>query len=188
MLFSIINNIMFWLFSNSNSYEFYQIFSNSNLIDIEDNHIYKLTNLIDFDITKYKSINITYLIKIIDQKITYLNVLNNNIITFSFVMNFIDEKSIGYNEKSIGYNEKSIGSNEKLLETTTDITSKLIIHCEYKVINENKMPNLTQNLYDNYYKLNFEIFTINNDLLFIKETNLSTNIIKNYWISKNPNI
>ena len=157
---------MFWLYKkNLTMYNFYQIFTNGKTEMIDNNQIYVLTNKINFNIEnhdKYPSKKITYNIQLLDQLISYTDIETLETITFSTIVNLIGPSENHFNCP--------------------------IISSNYTLVNNNRMPNLKTALYDFTYQIKFMILQIDDNLLFIKEKNMSTGIIKYYWISENIDI
>lgn len=156
---------MFWIYDenilNNKNIIFYQILNN-NTFEINDNYIYQF-NLIDINLTNYEHKKINYQIKIIGD--------------------FISFKDINLN-KYIFFNK-----NETFIKPEENKLSKPIFYWSYKLISKHEMPDLLSNLYDYFYEnLEFDVYKINNDLLFIKEINKINNCCKNYWIANSLDI
>lgn len=160
---------MFWINNGDNinnfQVEFYQIFINNKLVyDKDDNKIYSFIDENNTDennkliLDKYKFTKLVYDIKIIDQLISFIDKDNKSYV-FSIKTNFIKSQDNQFNIP--------------------------IFHFSYKQVNSTKFPNLIDSQYSNSVKLEFIIYTINNDVQFIIETNLKTNIEKKYFITKN---
>jgi len=148
---------MLWLFNENllnNNFKFYQIFNNSPVFNESDNIIYKLDDNINTDLSKINPTKFNFQIKIMSNIINYLNLDNNMIFTFTKNENFINN------------------------------SSNAAIEFNYKLINNNKLPSLSTHSYDFYYDhVEFNIFKINDNLLFVKQINKSNNSYSNYWIS-----
>ena len=150
----------------SNNIEFYQIFNKFNQIDIDDTNIYNLNNndivynylLLD----KYKILENNYQIKIKDNLILYTNLDDNKSLLFNIKMNFINEND-NYYKLPLFYNK-------------------------YKLMDVHYMPFLSNNMYDQYYsKINFKVYKIANNVLYIIENNTDNNLIRGYIITININ-
>lgn len=162
---------MWWLLNNTNandkiktntSINFYQIFVNSKIIYNQDNNtIYSFKSgdgelNLNIQLDQIECYNIDYTIKIIDQLISYTNINTGETNVFSFKMNFIKPNINKY---------------------------KLpIFNFTYKNTNNNRMPNIIESEYDVYTNVNFKIYNIDNNIQFIIEKNLKSNVIKKYWI------
>lgn len=148
---------MLWLFNEkllNNNFKFYQIINNSPVFNESSNIIYKLDNHIDVDLSKIIPTKFNFQIKIMSNIINYLNLDNNMIFTFTKNENFINN------------------------------SSNVAIEFNYKLINNHKLPSLSNHSYDFYYDhIEFNIFKINDNLLFVKQINKSNNSYSNYWIS-----
>ena len=159
---------MFWVFDNiiSNNYNFLQIFDN-NLIVIDDNEIFDLTQdpakIINLDFIKnIKPIIINYKIKVMGEYISYTNLLTNITLTFC--------------------------KQEKFIEPNNNNFNKLIFDFNYNLVDNHCLPELLTKLYDNYIdNLQFEIYKLNDERLFIKEKNMANDSLRNYFITKNNN-
>jgi hypothetical protein len=148
---------MFWLYNNLHFYEFFQIFDVNKVINIDDNKIYNLSKIINFDIDDLSFLEIVYDIHIFDELISYKNINNDETITFSF--------------KHESFNKNN----------------NLIFNWKYKKVNNHKMPLTLSDLYDQNYLLKFQIYKLSNDIIFIKETNIKNLEFKNYWLTTNFN-
>lgn len=146
---------MFWLYEIDNNYNFYQIFTNYSSERIDDHNVYKFNNINTFNYSKYEYKKIIYDINILDNLIRYIDD-NQNIKIFLTNINFLRLKN----------------------------NDKQIFECNYKLVNNKRMPNLISNLYDNQYKIEFNIYKINNEILYVKEINLITKSERYYWLSK----
>lgn len=159
---------MLWLYNNnSTSFGFYQIFSNTNIIyNYDSNIIYSLSNEInnneinnnelDF-LLNIKPDNWIFDIKIIDQIISFTNSITKSTHTFSFKNEFIEP------------------SNNKYMLPIFNFT--------YKNVNNHRMPNLIENNYSVSKQLNFDIYKINSNILYVIETDNLLKNTKKYWIS-----
>lgn len=154
---------MLWLYNNDLKFcNFYQIFSNSNIVyNSGSNQIYSLLNDTENNnnnlLLNIKPDKWIFEIKIIDQIISYHNIKTKITNTFSFKNEFIDPSN-----------------NEYKLP---------IFNFSYKNVNNNRMPNLIETNYSVSKKLDFDIYKINSNLLYIIETDYETKIIRKYWIS-----
>jgi len=101
-------------------------------------------------------------IKILDQLISYTNNKTNETNVFSFKMNFIEPNK-----------------TNNLLPT---------FHCIYKSVNKNRMPLLINSNYNFTYNLDFEIYKIKNEIIYIIESNPITNIRKKYLLVTDLNV
>lgn len=152
---------MFWLYNDFDEYVFYQLFYNFDKTDIDDNIIYKLDINTELNVKDLKYIEIDYEIKIKDHFIMYRNINNNEEIAFEINIKF-------YNENDNIY----------------DIP---IIYNKYKKILNTQFPYLTYNMYDKFYpKLNFKIYQITDELLYIIEHNENSSTRK-YILNMNEN-
>ena len=160
---------MSWLLDKidkSNNIEFYQIFNKYNKINIDDNYVYDLYNSnTDYDyslLDEYKILENNYQVKIKDNLILYTNLDNNENLLFNIKINFINENNNHY---------------------------KLpLFYTKYKLIDVHHMPFLSNNMYDEYYsKINFKVYKIINDVLYIIENNTDNNLIRGYIIINNIN-
>lgn len=152
---------MFWLYNNNNEYNFYQLFYNYDKTDIDDNIIYKLDVNTELNIDDLKYIEINYEIKIKDNFIMYRNIDNDDKITFEMNIKF-------YNENDNIYNIP-------------------IIYNKYKKILDTNFPYLTYDMYDKFYsKLNFKIYQITDELLYVIEYNENSSTRK-YILNINDN-
>ena len=153
--------------------EFYQVFVDSDKVytDEEDNAIYSLnsTNLTDLtntkfniDLSKYKSTNTNYKIKIIDHIISYNMENQKTNYVFTVKTNFIDPQD----------NQYSV---------------PIFLHA-YKSIGAKRLPNLIETEYTNTYELNFQVYEVDNQVQFIIETNLLSNKKRKYFITHDLNL
>lgn len=154
---------MFWLFDKNilknDTIKFYQIFINDS-VDINGNIIYKLDGSIQLNLTNYSFIKINYEIKIIGEIISYKDIDTNVLITFNKKEVFIKPEMNEFN--------------------------KAIFDWTYKNIQSSKLPELLSSKYDYYYpRIELLIYKINTNLLFIQESNKSSNCTRNYWIAAN---
>ena len=162
---------MFWLYDKDirESYNFIQIFElNEILIDSDtiytlDSNIFPTISGNNYsNIIKEKNITplvINYCIKIIGNSISYTDLSNNK--TISFI------------------------KEEKFIKPSDNKFTKPIFDINYKLIQQNKMPELLSKSYDFYYpNIKFELFQIGLNLVLIKEYNQNNNSIKNYIIAK----
>jgi hypothetical protein len=152
---------MFWfLNSNENDIEFYQIFTNYNkyscnstCYELDTNSNYKI------DLSKYekkKSINCDIFLK--GSIIQYVNNDNQNIFTFLFQEEFIKE-----NENEINFP---------------------MLYYKYKLTDKYKLPSLSKNNYDFYYeKMQFNIFQVSKETLIIEQ--IFNNKTKIVFVTKN---
>jgi len=155
---------MFWLFENNcTKLNFIQIFDNFKKYEDNQtncvNFVYDFTEKeINIDIPTEKPISICYTIKIKDNYIQYIN--KNTIITFKIESKFITENNEN-NFLKVPY-----------------------FQWKYIKVNNEKLPNISIDNYDFYYpNINFQIWKINNNKLFILEIN--NNITKKYILEKN---
>lgn len=147
---------MFWLKYINPTYNFYQIFNNDVVNNIDGNVMYNVNSSHIIDLSLLPVLKIKYEIKILDNIIQYS--CSQHVITFT--------------------------KHEEFIEPNNNQLQKPVLHYIYNVISNNKLPELITDFYDFYYsEIEFEIYTINDDLLFIKEHNIKSN--KTYWISKN---
>ena len=166
-----INNInyttMFWFFdiNKKDNYYFSQIFNNNSTI-IDENIIYKLTDIISDENKLIKDITpniINFKIILIGQLISWTNLKTQEVITFLINEEFIQPKNNKFNKPIFNY--------------------------KYQIVDNYRLPQLSSTSYDfNYENIEFEIYNINNNLLFINEHNKSNNSKRNYWITKNYSI
>ncbi len=175
---------MFWLLDEINNtkiqdtYIFTQIFK-PEYTSVDDNTIYKIG--LDLD----KIDGMTLLpdnFKIQDKKI-------EDYISF----NSIEPIQIDYQIKIIGnlisyYNSGSekiytFIKKEKVMEQNK---KKLVLNIEYKLVDNHKIPDLTSNSYDSYFdKIKFNIYKINDKILYIKEINKQQNSFRCYLLTQN---
>ena len=156
---------MLWLYNKDNLFDFYQIFIDNELVFNNNDKIYSFEpNLsinnknFKYDLNEYKFEDVTFEIKIIDNIISYTNLLNDKINVFTYKMIFIEPLKNIYNLPIFNYS--------------------------YKKVNKNRMPNLIESKYYLFLQLNLKIYRINDDIQFIIETNSKTNIQKKYFIVK----
>ncbi len=63
---------------------------------------------------------------------------------------------------------------------------KLVLNIEYKLVDNHKIPDLTSNSYDSYFdKIKFNIYKINDKILYIKEINKQQNSFRCYLLTQN---
>lgn len=169
---------MFWLLNDNQvdiiEFDFGQIFPYyTKYMDCSasksTNLLYKFNNIsinaetnktlqIENELEKYKNYVLDLEIKMKGNYISYLNKSTNQLYTFSKLEDFIDESN-----------------NELKLPLFTYV---------YNKISDNKIPNILSKYYDFYYPhINFNIYKINDDTLFVIEK--SNNNIKKYIINKN---
>jgi hypothetical protein len=173
---------MFWFIDDVpidlDNIDFGQIFPYYNKYeDISEskinNSVYQFANMnknpttnnsliLETELDKYKKYELDFEIKIKGNYISYLNLSTRKLFTFKKSEEFINE----------------IDNELKL---------PLFLH-DYTIISDNKMPNLHVKDYDFYFqKINFIIYKINDDTLFVIENN-NTNNIKKYIINKNVDV
>lgn len=163
---------MFWLFDNSNKYNFLQIFpyyekfkdSGAGCINLlynftTDNTTH-ITNNIDYplpDLNLLESLKISYTIKIKDSYIQYSN--DSSTITFKIENEFVKE--------------------------TDELNIIKIPYFKWKYVrtDNHKLPNVTAKNYDFYYQnVSFTLYKINENKLFVIEK--INNITKKYILEK----
>ncbi len=163
---------MFWLFDNDNNinkkYEFYQIFTDYELIYNKNDYIYSFDainttntlNLPNLSDCEFKDVILD--VKIIDNLISYDISNTKHKYVFSFKMNFI--------------------------KNDNNILGLPIFYYSYKSTTTKSMPNLIK--YDLITTLNFKIYKLdkNNQLQFVIETDPLTKIIKKYFITTDLNL
>lgn len=170
---------MLWLYNKYNSSEiinFYQIFVSSELVynDNENNTIYSLEssknkNVCDVKINYSEHDDIVCDVKIIDNIISYDLKYTNNI-----------EK----NEKYV-----FMFKSQNINEFDYNKENNLSFFHNYKVINTKRLPNLIESEYNFCSTLNFQIYNLEkNKVQFIIETNPTTNSVKKYFITTEPNL
>ena len=155
---------MFWLFNNNNDNEFsfYQVFLDYNIVYNENNNIIfslesSKTNGIN-NLNNYKCTEINMEVKQLDNLILYIN------------------KSTEKNETYI------FETKMKFSKPSENKYNAPIFNLSYKKANKHKMPNLIDSYYSFNKTLLFKIFQLNNNVLFVIETDPVTNIQKKYWI------
>lgn len=158
---------MFWFLdiNKKDTYNFSQIFDN-NSTSIDENIIYKLTDIISSEnklLKDIKPIIINFKIILIGQLISWTNLKTQEVITFLM--------------------------NEEFIQPENNKFNKPIFNYTYKIVDNHRIPQLLSTTYDfNYEDIEFKIYNINNNLLFINEHNKSNNSKRNYWITKNYSI
>jgi len=158
---------MLWLYNNLTSFDFYQIFENSNVVFNENsNIIYSFDNKVNesdknpkFNLSDYPCDNLHMYVKGIEQIISFLDIKTNKEKVFSYKNNFIES------------------SENKL--------SLPIFNFTYKLVDSHRMPNLIESNYAFSYELKLSIYKINQETQYIIENNLTTGITKKYWITTN---
>jgi hypothetical protein len=148
---------MLWIFNKKllevdNDLIFYQIFNTNNIFNDDNNKIFNLEN--------------------------------NNLI----FKDFKDYKNIkiNYEIKIMGniISYKKLDDNEILTFTKQEshnISDNLILTHEYKLIDNNRLPELSS--YDYHYlNIEFDIYYRDYTKLFIIQNNKSNNSTTNYWI------
>jgi hypothetical protein len=170
---------MLWLYNKYNLGEiinFYQIFVSTELVydDDENNTIYSLEssknkNVCDLEINCLEHDDIVCDVKMIDNIISYDLKCTNNI-----------EKN-----KNHVFMFKSQNINEFNFNKANNLS---FVH-NYKTINTKRLPNLIESEYNFYSTLNFQIYNLEkNKVQFIIETNPTTNSVKKYFITTEPNL
>ena len=158
---------MFWLFDKQTKYTFIQLFPYYNKYKDSEagcvNWLYNFSNDTNDDIPELQKIiptEISYTICVKDNYIQYIT--SKETITFQTEHEFIKENDELNNLKLPYFKWK------------------------YTEVINNKMPNISIKNYDFYYsKVNFKIYKINNNKLFIIEHNNEDT--KKYILEKNSN-
>jgi hypothetical protein len=146
---------MLWIFNKkvlNDTIIFHQIFNNKkNYNDDNGNIIFDLNSSKLESMNSYNSIKLNYEIKIMGNIISYKNLDNNEILTFTKKENYINRDN------------------------------NLILTHEYKLIDNQKLPELTS--YDYHYShLELNIYYKDYDKFFIIQNDKSNNSSINYWI------
>ncbi len=148
---------MFWLFDEQkkDSYEFYQIFNKITKTPIDNNEIFVLDSVYNPDLIKnINPIKCNFNIRISGQLISYTDLDTKKIITFSKKEEKSDKKSLTY------------------------------FRHIYKSVDNHRLPQLKKDFYDYYYEhIEFNIYVINNNCMFIHEINKSNGNERNYCVS-----
>ena len=160
---------MLWLYDNLTSFDFYQIFENTNVVFNENsNIIYSFDNYHEnsisntnskLNLSNYTCDNKHIHVKGIEQLISFLDIKTNKEKVFSHKNNFI--------------------------ESSANKLSLPIFNFTYKLVDPHRMPNLIESNYNFSYELALQIYKINQETQYIIENNLSTGKIKKYWITTN---
>lgn len=164
---------MFWLFDNNyNKIDFLQIFNNYNkykdsragcinlLYDFtsNSNSNSKIDDIFnEYNLIEVKPITVTYTIKVKDSYIQYSN--EKSVLTFHIEKEFVKE--------------------------TDELNKFKVPYFKWKYSKEdnNKLPYISTHNYDFYYKkVNFDVYKINNNKLYIIET--INNITKKYILDR----
>ena len=146
---------MFWLFSQGDNFDFYQIFNIFDKININDDTIYNISGTINVNTSNIPKTEIIYEIRIIDQLISYKNIESSETITF--LMN-MDKKPQNNN---------------------------LVINCKYNKVSSERMPLTLTHLYNDVLTLRFQLYKISSEIIFVNEININTKKTKNYWLTNN---
>ena len=174
---------MLWLYNNklnnNNSFDFYQIFIENNLVydDKNENLIYsfdstnssnsKSNSKLNLNFDKYNFDNVKCEIRTIDNIISY-NILSTNI-----------------NENNNNY--VFITTKTNFIKPSNNQFGIPIFSYTYKSTSTKRLPNLIESKYDFVSTLNFKIYKLDkeNKIQFIIETNLLTNLTRKYFITTN---
>ncbi len=153
---------MFWLFDNKleENYTFAQIFA-SELMELDGNTVYNLTSELDTKkITGIVPTTYSFTVRVSGQLISWTNLETGKTITFSKKDNVIYPKE--------------------------NPNKYLIFNYNYKIVDSHRLPMLKTNLYDYYCEnIGLEVYKINNQTLFVHETNKSSISERKYFVVKN---
>ncbi len=159
---------MLWLYNNSDTSNFYQIFANSTIVhNSDDSTIYSFestSNNINIDeknSLQDKTQLISYTVRILDNLISYKNIHTGESVTFSFKLNFMKP---------------------------TKKHNYPIFNFSYKKVSNSKMPNIASSEYNTCIDVQLQIHKIECDVQYIIETNLNTGTIRKYWIVSDINL
>jgi hypothetical protein len=161
---------MFWLYDNTNKFNFLQIFHHYTkfkdsgagclnfVYDFTTEQVLTQKEIKEYNLESIETQKINYTIKIKDSYIQYEN--DTSIITFQI-------------------------ENEFIKETDELNTLKLpFFKWKYTKVDNHKLPNISSKNYDFYYpSVSFLIYKINENKLFIIET--KNDISKKYILEKN---
>jgi len=157
---------MLWLLDNvlKENYTFAQIF-NSEKISIDSDTIYSLGKEINTKkINGIIPIKYSFSIKRAGKLISYTNLETGKTITFTKKENII-------------YPNENPNENPN---------KYLIFVYNYKLVDVHRLPIIKSDLYDNYYEnISMDIYSIDNNTMYVHEKNISNNFERKYFIVKN---
>lgn len=164
---------MIWLCDNNlkcnDTIKFYQVFVDNNIVyndGDDENTIYSFETQKSIILNEYEHKNIVCDVKIIDDIISYNIISDDNKKNYVFTnkLQFIKPNNNKFNVPLFNYT--------------------------YKLISPKKLPNLIASSHDFISTINFDIYELdkNNKIQFIIEKNISTNLIRKYFITSDLNL